>query len=157
MTWTEIAVAIAIAIGLAGIVVPVLPGSLLVLAAVLVWAAEVGGATAWTVAGLAAVVLVVGNVVKYLLPGRRLKATVPTRTLLVGALVALIGFIVIPVVGMFVGFPLGVYLAERQRVGAALAGTSTKQALRAVGASILIELLAAVVATGVWLAGVALT
>lgn len=47
MSLTEVAVAIAIAVGLVGILVPILPGTLLVLAAILVWAAEVGSPTAW--------------------------------------------------------------------------------------------------------------
>lgn len=157
MTWTDAAVGLAILIGILGIIVPVLPGSLLILVAVIVWAIEVGGTTAWTVAGIACAILVVGNVVKYLLPGKKLKQTVPTRTLLVGAALALVGFFVIPVVGMFVGFPLGIYLAERVRVGPALAGSSTKQALRAVGVSILIELAAALLAAAVWTVGVILT
>lgn len=157
MTLTELAVGLAILVGIVGIIVPVLPGSLLILAAVIVWAAEVGGSTAWSIAAAATVVLVVGNVVKYLLPGRTLKATVPTKTLWIGALGALVGFFVIPFVGIFVGFPAGVYLAERVRVGPQLAGPSTKQALRAVGVSILIELAAAVLAAIIWGVGVAVT
>ena len=46
MTGVELLVALAIAVGLVGILVPVLPGSVLVLAAILVWAWEVGAATA---------------------------------------------------------------------------------------------------------------
>ena len=57
-----------------------------------------------------------------------------------------VGFFVVPVVGLFVGFVLGVYLAERRRVGGAAAWPSTKEALRAVGLSILIELAAGVLA-----------
>jgi hypothetical protein len=75
----------------------------------------------------------------------------------VGGLCAVVGFFVIPVVGALVGFPIGIYLAERIRVGAAGAWPSTKAALRAVGVSILIELAAAVAATVVWVTGVALT
>ena len=69
----------------------------------------------------------------------------------------MVGFFVVPVVGLFLGFILGVYLAERHRVGAPSAWPSTKEALRAVGVSILIELAAGVLATGVWLAGVSQT
>jgi uncharacterized protein len=58
---------------------------------------------------------------------------------------------------VLVGFPVGIYVAERVRVGADGAWPSTRAALKAVGASILIELAAAVLATGVWVAGVALT
>jgi hypothetical protein len=154
----ELLVAVAIAVGIAGIIVPVLPGTILVLGAVLVWALDIGTTTAWTVFAVSTLLLVAGSVVKYLVPGRRLKtAGVPNRTLLVGALLGFVGFFVIPVVGMFIGFVLGVYVAERARVGGALAWPSTKSALRAVGASILIELAAAVLAAGVWVAGVVVT
>jgi uncharacterized protein YqgC (DUF456 family) len=158
VTGLELLVALAIAVGLAGIVVPVLPGSVLVLAAILVWAWQVGGATAWTVFGVAAAVLVVGGVVKYVVPNRRLKdAGIPVSTQWAGAALAVVGFFVIPVVGVFVGFVLGVYLAEHRRVGRDAAWPSTRHALKAVGISILIELAAALVATFVWVAGVVAT
>lgn len=154
MTALEIVVALAIVVGIAGIIVPVLPGVLLVGGVMVVWAIDKGTSTAWWFLAAAIGVLLVGQVVKYLVPGRRLKATVPTRTLLIGAVGAVVGFFVIPVVGALIGFPLGVYVAERIRVGGSEAGRSTVAALRAVGLSILIELLSAVVATGVWVAGV---
>ncbi len=158
MSATEILVALAIAVGIAGIVVPVLPGTVLVLGAILVWAVQVGTSTAWIVFAVATVLLAGGTVVKYLVPGRRLKSSgVPNRTLLVGALVGFIGFFVVPVVGLFIGFVLGVYVAERSRVGAALAWPSTKEALRAVGVSILIELVAALLAAVAWAVGVVVT
>jgi uncharacterized protein len=153
----EVAVGLAILVGLVGIVLPVLPGTFVILAAVVVWATETGGAPAWTVMGVATAFLAVGAVAKFLLPGRRLKAAVPTPTLVAGALLAVVGFFVIPVVGVFVGFPLGIYLAERQRVGAAAAWPSTRVALRAIGLSILIELAAGTLAAGTWVAGVLLT
>jgi uncharacterized protein YqgC (DUF456 family) len=155
---TEILVALAIAVGIAGIIVPVLPGTVLVLGAILVWAVQVGTSTGWIVFTVATILLAGGTVVKYLVPGRRLKSSgVPNRTLLVGALVGFIGFFVIPVVGLLIGFVLGVYVAERARVGAARAWPSTKEALRAVGVSILIELVAALLAAVAWVVGVAVT
>jgi uncharacterized protein len=154
----EVLVALVIAVGLVGILVPILPGSVLVLAAILVWAWEVGGTTAWGVFGAAAAVLVAGGVVKFLVPTRRLKdAGVPGSTQWVGAALGVVGFFVIPVVGLFVGFVLGVYLAEYRRLGATAAWPSTRHALKAVGLSILIELVAGVVATFIWIAGVVLT
>ena len=99
-----------------------------------------------------------GAVVKILVPGRRLKASgVPSRTLAVGALLAFVGFFVVPVVGVLLGFVLGIYLAERARVGGAAAWPSTRAALRAVGVSILIELVAAFMAAVTWAVGVAVT
>ncbi|WP_240617143.1 DUF456 domain-containing protein [Nocardioides speluncae] len=158
MTLTEVAVGIAILVGLAGIIVPVLPGSILVLGAIVAWALEVGGTTAWIVVAVATTFLVVGTVVKYLIPGRQMKAEgIPNSTLWIGALFAIVGFFVVPVVGMLVGFVAGVYVAERQRVGADDAWPSTKSALKAVGISILIELAAALLATGTWIVGVVVT
>jgi hypothetical protein len=157
MTGTVFVCGLLVVVGLFGILVPVLPGTLLVLLGILVWASEEGTATSWSVFAVAAVFLAVGMVVKYALPGRRLKATVPTSTLVVGGLVAVVGFFVIPVVGMLVGFPIGVYVAERARLGADGAWPSTRAALRAIATSILIELVAALVATAVWLVGVAAT
>jgi uncharacterized protein YqgC (DUF456 family) len=157
MTGTDLVCGVLVLVGLFGIVVPLLPGTVLVLAGILLWAAVDGSAGAWTVFALATACLVVGTVVKYAVPGRRLRAAVPTSTLLAGGGGAVVGFFVIPVVGALVGFPIGVYLAERARVGAAGAWPSTREALRAVGVSILIELGAAVAATVVWVAGAVVT
>lgn len=157
MTLTDLLVALVIAVGLVGIVVPVLPGSLLVWAAIAVWATEVGSSTGWTVLAIATALLLVGGVVKYTVPGRRLRtAGVPTSTLWLGGLLGVVGFFVVPVLGLFLGFVLGVYLGERRRLGAGLARSSTVHALRAVGLSLLIELAAAVLAAGTWAVGVLL-
>ncbi|QBR90923.1 DUF456 domain-containing protein [Nocardioides euryhalodurans] len=157
MTPLEVVVAVAILLGLVGIVVPLLPGVLLVGAAILVWAIDTGGRTAWVVLGVALAVILIGAVLKYVLPGRRLQDSgVPTVTIWTGAGLGVIGFFVIPVVGLFLGFVLGVYLAERARVGDA-ARTSTTAALRAVGLSILIELTSGVLAAAAWVVGVTAT
>jgi hypothetical protein len=80
---------------------------------------------------------------------------VPRRSTLIGVLLGLVGFFVIPVVGMFVGFPLGVYLSERHRLGSGdRAWASTKHALRATGLSIMIEFVGTALAAGVWLGAV---
>ncbi|MFZ2503267.1 MAG: DUF456 domain-containing protein [Nocardioides sp.] len=158
MNLLEIGVAVAIAIGLTGMLIPVLPGGLLILVAIVVWAWETGGSTAWTVAAIAALFLVAGQVIKYVVPGRRMRdAGVPRRSLLIGALLGVIGFFVIPVLGLFVGFLLGIYLAEHMRVGQAAAWPSTISAVKAVLTSIAIELTSAVLATAVWIVGVSIT
>jgi uncharacterized protein YqgC (DUF456 family) len=151
-----IVVALAIAAGIVGVVVPVLPGAVLAWAAIVVWALAVRSATAWAV--LAAATLLIGGaqVVKLLVPGRRLRnAGVPRRSILTGLAAGGVGFFLIPVVGFFIGFPLGVYLEEHRRLGRhASAWDSTRQALRAIGLSMLIELSATVLAAGAWLAAV---
>jgi len=154
MVATDLLIGVAIAVGLVGIVVPVLPGSLLVVAAILVWAVLTSTATGWAVFAVATVLLAAGAVVKYAVPGRRLKtAGVPNRTLLTGAALGVVGFFVVPVVGLLIGFVLGVYLSELQRVGRDLAWPTTRAALRAVGVSILIELAAGLLAAATWLVG----
>lgn len=158
MTPLEIIVALTVAIGLVGILVPLLPGTLLVGAAVLVWALDTGGRTAWSVAALVGALLLAGALLKYLLPGRRLtEAGVPRRTLWTGAALGVVGFFVVPVVGLVLGFVLGVLLAERARLGGRAAGPSTIAALRAVGLSLAIEVLAGMLAAATWVAGVVLT
>ena len=159
MSATEILVAVLIAVGVAGIIVPVLPGTVLVLGAILVWALEIGTSVAWLVFAFATTFLVLGTDREvprarpaaegvrgaHPHPGRR-EASSPSSA-----------SSSCPVVGMFIGFVLGVYVAERARVGAAGAWPSTKAALRAVGVSILIELVAAFLAVATWVIGVVVT
>jgi uncharacterized protein YqgC (DUF456 family) len=149
---------VAIAVGLVGIVLPLLPGSLLIAAAVVVWALAVGEGIGWVVAGVACALLAAGTLVKYLLPGRHLKNQgIPTRTLALGGLLGVVGFFVIPIIGLPLGFVLGVYLSEAQRLGSDAAWPATRVTLKAVGASILIELTAGLLAAATWLAGAVAT
>jgi uncharacterized protein YqgC (DUF456 family) len=144
-----------ILVGLAGIVVPVLPGLLLVWGGVALWAFANNDVAGWTVLVLATVVAVIGSVVKYLLPGRRLRESgVPWTTIALGTALGVVGFFVIPVVGVLVGFVLGIFLAELGRLtDSAAAWASTRQALVAVGWSVLIELATALLVAGLWVVG----
>jgi uncharacterized protein YqgC (DUF456 family) len=144
-----------IVVGIFGILLPVLPGLLLVLAGIAVWAVPRGDAVGWTVLGIATAIVVLGSIVKYLLPGRRMhESGVPGRTIAAGAGLGVIGFFVIPVAGLFFGFVLGVYLAELARLGnREQAWPSTRRALLAVGWSILIEMATGLLATAVWIGG----
>ena len=149
-------VGVVIFVGILGIVIPVLPGAILSLAAILVWSLEEQSATGWIVLSAAVVLIGASQVVKYIVPERRLRESgVPRRSMLVGVVLGIVGFFVIPVVGMFIGFPIGVYLSELQRQrDHALAWTSTKHALRETGVSILIELVGTSLAAAVWLIAV---
>jgi len=147
---------LAMVVGLVGIVVPILPGILLVWAAVLVWAIVEGSATGWVIFGIATVVTAVSQVMKYVIPGRRLRDLgVPMRTTVIGGIAGIVGFFLIPVVGLVIGFVGGVYVAERARLGTHTAAwTSTLHALKAAGLSILIELAAGLVVVAFWLGAV---
>jgi len=158
VTATEIVVAVLLVIGLAGIIVPVLPGLLLILGGLLLWAIDLNTTTGWVVFAVAVAFLAAGTIVKYVVPGRRLKsAGVPRSTLVIGGLLGIVGFFVIPVIGLFIGFVLGVYAAERRRLGPTAAAPATRQALSAVGLSILIELTASLLAVATWVVGVVVT
>jgi uncharacterized protein len=158
MTGVEVLVALGIAVGLVGVVVPVVPGALLVWAAMLVWGIDIGTATGWTVLAAATGLIVGGQVVKYTIPSKQLRARgIPRRSLVIGGLVAIVGFFVVPVVGLLIGFVLGVYGSEYERVGAQMAWPSTMAAVRAVGVSMLVELTSVLLATAVWIVGVIAT
>ena len=152
MAGTTLVAAVLVAAGLAGIVVPVLPGLGLVWAGVVVWAVGRGDAWGWGTVALVTVIVAAGSVVKYLVPGRRLKrGGIPGHSLLLGAVLGVVGFFVVPVVGLFLGFVLGIYLSERVRLGDhRQAWVSTRKALGAAGWSILIELGTGMAAATVW-------
>ncbi|WP_166907550.1 DUF456 domain-containing protein [Mycobacterium sp. DL440] len=155
-------VALVIAVGLLGIVLPVLPGGgFLVFAAIAVWAiwearASTENATvAWVTLGVAAVFFVTAEVIKYVWPVRRMRAAeVGIWSLMAGGVLGLIGFFVIPVIGLVIGFVAGVYLAElASRRDYRRAWTSTVHALKGVALSVGVELTGALLATITWVVG----
>ncbi|MGL5858489.1 MAG: DUF456 domain-containing protein [Angustibacter sp.] len=152
-------VGLALLVGLVGVVVPVLPGILLQVVAVAVWALTRQQAAAWLVLGGVVAVALVSQLLKYAVPGRQLRrAGIPSRTLLVAGGAAVVGFFVIPVVGLLVGFVLGIYLSERRRLDDhATAWQSTRRALVAAGWSTAIEASAGLLIIVIWVVGVATT
>ena len=150
-------VALAMLVGLAGVLVPLLPGTALILAAAVGWALLVvdGGSTRWVVVGVMAALFVAGAVLKYALPGRHLAGRLPRRTLLLGGAGAALGLVLLPPLGLLLGGVAGVYLAEAQR-DRSTAWRSTVQVLKAVGLGVLAELTAGVLMVGTWLVGVVL-
>ncbi len=152
-------VALSIGVGLIGIVVPVLPGALLVAAAILVWAVVENTVASWVTFGVAAVLIGTSTVIKYTWPVKRMRAAeVRTSSLVLGGVLGIIGFFVIPVLGLVLGFVLGIYLAElANRHDQRLAWTSTKHALKGVALSMFVELTGALLATAAWAVGVYVT
>jgi uncharacterized protein YqgC (DUF456 family) len=155
VTWLA---GLAILIGVLGVLIPVIPGLVLCWLGVVLWALlGDAGAERWVVLALATVIALAGTVVKYLWPGKRLKDTgVPTSSMLAGGVLGLIGFFVVPVVGLVLGFVLGIWLAERLRLGPGQAWPSTRGALGAVGLSLLVEFAAALGVAVVWVFGLVL-
>jgi uncharacterized protein YqgC (DUF456 family) len=153
---TNLLVALAILVGLAGTIVPILPGALLVAGAIIVWAVLTGGTTAWVIAIGAIAIIGAGQLLKYLVPGKQMKASgVPNWVLLVGGVGAVIGFFVIPVVGLVIGFIAGVFLAEAIRLKTFKdAWPTTVQAMKSAGWSVLIEFGSCLLAAALWAGGV---
>jgi uncharacterized protein YqgC (DUF456 family) len=143
-------------VGLIGVVLPVVPGLLLIAVSGVVWAVLEDGKGSWAVAGLMLAVLALGTIAKYALPGRTLRqARTPRSTLLLGIVGAVVGFFVVPVMGLVVGGVLGLWIGERQRLDTAdAAWRSTQATVKAIGAGMLVELAAGVVAVLIWLIGV---
>jgi len=153
-------VGLVMVVGLVGVLVPVLPGTALVLAAGVGWALLVvgEGTTRFVVVAVMAALFVLGIVLKYALPGRRLSGQLPRRTLLLAAAGAAVGFVVLPPLGLLIGGVVGTYVAESRRLGPGReAGRSTIRVLQAIGVGILAELTAAVLMIATWLVGLALT
>ncbi|BBE24201.1 membrane protein [Arthrobacter sp. MN05-02] len=145
-----------IAVGIAGVVVPVLPGSVLIIVSLLLWALTVGSTEGWVVFAIGTVLAGAGLGAGVVLTGRTLRQRqIPGRSVTLGVLAGIVGMFVIPVVGLFVGFALGLFASEfaRQR-NARAALTSSLHALKATGLGILAELGLACLAGTTWVIGV---
>ncbi|MET8451286.1 DUF456 domain-containing protein [Streptomyces sp. NPDC005209] len=154
--WELLLVGLVIVLGLCGVLVPGVPGSWLVWAAVLWWALTDPRPVAWGVLVGATLVLFLAQVVRWALPPRRLRESGATPRMAVYAgLGALLGFVVVPVLGAVPGFMAGIYLHERLRLGShggAMAALRTT--MRSGGSSVLAELFACLLIAAAWLTAV---
>lgn len=150
-----VCVALAI-IGICGVIVPVLPGSITVAAALLIWAIWGGSSWGWIAFGIGIVLLAVGFAAQYVLTGRTLKRrAIPNRSVVIGLVTGVIGMFVIPFLGLPIGFTLGLWLAEYARVKDPREATSTSWvALKSVGLAMAVELACALTAGGLLLASI---
>ncbi|WP_336923948.1 DUF456 domain-containing protein [Aquipuribacter sp. SD81] len=144
--WVVAAALVAMVVGLVGIVVPVLPGLALVNAAFLGFALYERDAWAWTGLAVSLALWAAAAVLQYYVPGKRLLAAgIPSWVLLVAGLAGVVGFFVVPVLGLPLFFVGAVYLVQSYRarhLGRSLG--STWQAVVAVVTSQAIELAAGV-------------
>lgn len=155
----ELLFAAVMLLGLAGTVVPGLPGLPVIWGAAVVWALLEDGTGRWVVLAAVTVPCLVGGLATAVLPARSLQRTgAPRRTLVAAGAGAVVGFFVIPVAGVVVGAVAAVLAAELHRLrDPALAWRSTLGVLRAVGLGIVVELGAAAVAVGAWGVGALVT
>ena len=113
MTGSEFLLLLVMLVGLAGVVVPVVPGLWLILGAGVVWAvADGGGLERWAAVAAMGLLAMAGAAAPYAWSNRRSAGTgVPGWVSVAGLVGAVVGFFVIPVVGALLGFPAGIFVA----------------------------------------------
>jgi uncharacterized protein len=146
-----------LAAAVVGTVYPVLPGGPLALATLIAWGWVLGSAASWVTAAVGALLAAAGWAASAALTGRMLKRQrIPRRSIAVAMATGIVGLFVIPFFGLFVGFVAGLLLSElaRRRDLRAALGSSV-EALKAMGAGILVEFGMVSLAASVWTIGVA--
>jgi len=152
-----VAAGILLVVAAIGTIVPVLPGSLLAVITLVVWAALIGSPVAWAAAATGALIATAGWSAGTVLTGRKLRQQqVPKGSIATAVVCAVVGMFLIPWVGLFVGFGVGLLAAEfarRKDFHAAL--DSTVETLKATGIGVLVEFALVCLAGLVWTIGVA--
>lgn len=155
----EVIVGLVIVVGLIGTATGLLPGSLIVGGAIGVWAAFTQTAFGWWTFAIAAVLLILGAVVSKVVMARHTQRSgTANASLIFAAVLGIVGFFVVPVIGLPLGFVLGLWVAEYVRLRDTRgAWTSAKAGLAATGWSMVIELGAGLMAASLWLGVATLT
>ena len=149
------AAALLLIVGVMGTIFPILPGSLLTIGTLLVWAWVLGSTASWT-AGLIGIALaVVGMSASAILTGRKMRRErIPRGPVIIGVIVGVVGMFIVPVVGLFLGFALGLLLAEyARRKDLSAAWRSSVEAMKSMGFGMLIECACASLATFAFVVG----
>ena len=149
------AAALLLIVGVMGTIFPILPGSLLTIGTLLVWAWVLGSTASWT-AGLIGIALaVVGMSASAILTGRKMRREqIPRGPVIIGVIVGVVGMFIVPVVGLFLGFALGLLLAEyARRKDLSAAWRSSVEAMKSMGFGMLLECACASLATFAFVVG----
>jgi uncharacterized protein YqgC (DUF456 family) len=159
MDWDIVATLIAgvlLVVAAVGVLYPVLPGSPIAIATLLVWALVVGAWAAWVAAVIGALLCAAGWSASYVLTGRRLRELeVPWWSVAIAAVAGFVGMFLIPLVGIFVGFAVGLLASEAVRhrdLGRAM--HHSLETLKAMGKGVIAEFALLCSAVTVWSVGV---
>ena len=150
-------VGLVMAVGLAGVLLPFIPGLPLIWAGAFLYGVMEGfGGTGVVAMIVITAIMVAGITSKLLVPKRRATASgAPRSTLVVGLILGVVGFFVVPIVGLPLGAALGVLLAERRRTDDwDAARRSTKEVIVGFGIGALLELAAGIAMIVTWVAWV---
>lgn len=153
---TTVIAAIALVIAALGTIIPILPGSILTIITLIVWAWMIGSTASWTAGIIGAVIALIGWSASAVLTGRKMKREqIPNGPVLIGVVGAVIGMFVVPVVGLFLGFAVGLLAAEIvRRKDVKAAARASVEALKSMGLGILVEFGCACLASSVFAIGV---
>ncbi len=151
--WMTVLVGIVMVVGLAGTVVPILPGLTVLWGAALAYGFVVGfGPVGITVMALITLLLVVSVVKSFLIPKKMAEGSdVSGWSQLIALVGAVIGFFVVPVVGIVVGALVGLMLSEyihHRELGEAW--EATKAVAKGFGLSALVDIALGVVMITLW-------
>lgn len=153
-------IAAVMAVGLIGTVVPAMPGVLLIWGAGLVYGllGGFGGGIGIAAMAVMTILLGAGLLATYALPRRAGERGGAARSSLrLGVIGAVIGFFVIPVLGLPIGGALGVLAGEYSRLGSwPLAWSATRGVIFGFGLAVLAEFAAGVGMVATWAAWVVL-
>lgn len=146
-------IALLMAVGLAGVLLPFLPGVPIIWGAALLYGILTGfGAVGATAMVAITVLAAIGLAASLVLPDRAGAASGATRsTRMFAGVLGLVGFFVIPVIGFPIGACAGVLIAQYQQTADwHAARESTVAVLKGFGAGLIAELGAALAMVLVW-------
>ncbi|MDH4118418.1 MAG: DUF456 domain-containing protein [Acidimicrobiia bacterium] len=149
---------ITILVGVAGTLVPVIPGLFLVWGVMALYGVLTGfGPAGWTAMALASVLVGLGLYLNVRIPQRAASGTgLSIAGQLLAVALAVVGFFAIPIVGAGVGFALGVYLIRlRSTKDSSEAWASTKTTLMSMLRASAAQALCGLGMFAVWLGWVA--
>ncbi|MFL4479465.1 DUF456 domain-containing protein [Paeniglutamicibacter sp. ORCA_105] len=153
---TSVVAGLLLTVAVVGTIVPVLPGSLLAIGTLLAWGWILGSPAAWWCAGIGMALALAGWSASTVLTGRNLQQQkIPRGSITLGVVLAVVGMFLIPVLGLFIGFAVGLVLGEfRRRKDFPAALRASGSALKAMGVGVLVEFGCAALAASVWMIGV---
>lgn len=153
---TSVVAGLLLTVAVVGTIVPVLPGSLLAIGTLLAWGWILGSPAAWWCAGIGMALALAGWSASTVLTGRNLQQQkIPRGSIALGIVLAVVGMFLIPVLGLFIGFAVGLVLGEfRRRKDFPAALRASGSALKAMGVGVLVEFGCAALAASVWTIGV---
>lgn len=157
---SELLIAIIMAIGIVGTVIPFIPGLALVWLAGAIWAYFDGGdgKHLWLLAAMT-LITAFGYAAQFLIPAKAATMDSPPKgTLYIGGVAGLIGFFLIPVIGAPIGFLFGIYASNLARNGnSSQAWASTMRTAVAFGWAMILQVICAVLVGLTWLVGLIIT